>query len=114
MAKQVIVLDRVHGDGILTRGVVWVTVPISFQSIVANPLATSQFILATSSELAEIQLGHIAEVPFQIEVAKSTTLNQQKTLFLQTASVKTVEYLSTQVVHLQFYGVFHDGTSWSA
>lgn len=111
-AKQVIVLDRVHGDGILTHGLIWVVVPTSFQAILANPLATSQFVLATSAELAEIQLGHVAEVPFQVEVAKSLTLNQQKNQFLLTASVTTVQYLSSQAVSLQYYGAYYDG-AWS-
>ena len=112
-AKQVIVLNRIPGDTILTTGVAWVAVPSAQWAVIQNPSATSQFALATSAELAEIQLGHIAELPFQIEISKSSTLAQQKTQFLQTASVLVVNYLSSQAVKLQYYGVFYDGT-WSA
>ena len=114
MAKQVIVLNRTVGDGILTTGVVWVAVPSAQWAMVQNPSATSQFVLATSAELAEIQLGHISEVPFQIDMDKSLTLAQQKTQFLLTASQVSVTYLSSQSVKLQYYGVFYDGTTWSA
>ncbi len=113
MAKQVIVLTREIGDVIRTSGVVWLAVPASFQAIVANPVATSRFTLATSAEVAAIQLGQIAEVPFTSDMPKSATLNQQKVEFLHTASVLTVTYLSSQAIGFQFYGAFWDGTSWS-
>ena len=114
MAKQVIVLERTVGDGILTKGIVWVAVPTSFQSILINSSFVSQFVLATSSEIADLRSGQIAEIPFQVEMLKSSTLSQQKSEFLRTASIVTVSYLSSQATSLQFYGVFWDGATWSA
>lgn len=114
MAKQVIVLSRTYGDGVLTKGVVWVALPGSYQAISANPSFTSQYVLATSAELASIQVGSTAELYFQVEMPKSTTLAQQKTEFLHTASILTLTFLSSQAVSLQYYGVFWDGTTWSA
>lgn len=114
MAKQVIVLSRQNGDTTLVQGLAWIVVPASFQAVVANPLTISQFAFATSAEIAALRLGQVVEVPFQVAFPKTSTVPQIKTEFLRTASLAVVQYLSSQVVALQFYGTFWDGTTWSS
>jgi len=111
MAKRIIILEKAGGGFTSFKYVFWVDVPATRQSFYANPSKVSAYSLASSSELALLQVGSVTEVVDTITLTEGATVaNVQSSLIIQWQNVQDSVNSSNP---WNRYGTFWDGISWT-
>src|SRR5262245_37316559 len=113
MAKEIIILDVLRGPGgdRSIRCALWFPIPLARR--VPKPGATSIFRNALAAEITDLQTGAVIEEVYDFQVPGATTAAQIKTFLEAKWSARNTE-ISNLPDPNQFYGIFWDGTVWSA
>ena len=112
MAKQIIVLDTLPGDGgrNMVRAAFWF--PIQAGKRIPISGATSSWTGASGQELTALADGSVVEEVVSMPFAASYTAAQIRAALL-TAWTDRKAWKDAQPFSGQYYGVYYDG-SWSA
>lgn len=115
MAKQVIVLETStsdQGGSITIQAALWFPVA-SGREKPLPALAASAFANASQAELDALKAGTVLEEVKLFTFPATFTPNQIKAEMVA-AYTSRATYLATLPNRMQFYGVFFDGSVWSA
>lgn len=114
MAKQVITLETNPSDGgaIIVNVAMWF--PVTAGKEVPIPsLTKSTWSGASAAEIQALQLGQVKEEVQVLRFPSSFTTAQIKAALVSAYNDRKT-YLASLPFQGQFYGVFFDGTVWSA
>lgn len=113
MAKQIIILERVHEPSDMTfRVAFWAAVPVARQAHYADPAATSEYEDASAAELTVLQVGQGIERVETIVFPIGATLAQIKTKL--EGRWQTIQDAVNARNPWVKYGTTWDGTTWTA
>jgi hypothetical protein len=114
MAKQIIALETNPSDGgyISLTIAMWFPVPAG-REVTVPSLTKSAWTGASAAEIQALQLGTVKEEVNTFRFPSSYSAAQIKAE-LQASYTARLAYLNSLPFQGQYYGVFFDGTVWSA